>query len=228
MSESTALFLAAVLHLPPHDWPALAVGLIVAVYWWRVLRMAYKMRRQTGRAANLIPTERIGRLLRIVWQPIVWVWVGHPLVAACLANPPAALRPIYHIPSLQWLAVFVALLAFLATRVCWKRMGKSWRMGIDPGERTALVVTGPYAYVRHPIYALSSVLMVATVIAVPTPLMVAVGAVHLLLLQWEARREEQHLSRVHGEQYDRYCSSVGRFVPKTFRSYAAPAAPSAS
>jgi len=228
MSDPTVLPLATALHLPPHDWPALAVGLVVAAYWWRVLRMAYKMRRKTGRAANLIPTEPLGRVLRLIWQPVVWVWIAHPLLAAVVVNPPALLRPMYDIPPVRWFAALVAVLAFVATRVCWKRMGKSWRMGIDPGERTALVVTGPYAYVRHPIYALSSVLMIATVVAVPTPLMAAVGLLHLVLLQWEARREERHLSRVHGEQYDRYCAGVGRFVPKTFRSYAAPAAPSAS
>lgn len=228
MSHPPTLTLATVMHLPPHDWPALLVGGIVAVYWWRVLRMAYKMRCKTGRAANLVPTEPLGRLLRVVWQPVVWIWVAHPLLAAFMVRPPPALQPLYDLPALRWPAVLLAVLALLATRVCWKRMGKSWRMGIDPAERTTLVVTGPYAYVRHPIYALSSVLMIATVITVPTPLMAVTGIVHLLLLQWEARREERHLSRVHGEQYDRYCAGVGRFVPRTFRSYAAPAVPSAS
>jgi protein-S-isoprenylcysteine O-methyltransferase Ste14 len=228
MSEPTALPIATVLQLPPHDWPALAVGVVVAAYWWRVMRMAYKMRRKTGRAANLIPTEPLGRALRLIWQPVVWIWIAHPLLAGFTIDPPTAVRPLYDLLPLRWLAVFVAILAFLATRVCWKRMGKSWRMGIDPGERTALVITGPYAYVRHPIYALSSALMVATVAAVPTPLMIVVGVMHLMLLQWEARREEHHLSSVHGEQYDRYCAEVGRFVPKTLHGYAAPAAPSAS
>ncbi len=98
-------------------------------------------------------------------------------------------------------------------------MGKSWRMGIDPNEKTPLVVSGPYAYVRHPIYALSSVLMLATMLAIPSPLMIAVGITHLLLLQWEARREEQHLIRVHGQLYQNYFDSVGRFVPIHLHAY---------
>jgi protein-S-isoprenylcysteine O-methyltransferase Ste14 len=199
--------------------PAFLAGLVVGAYWLRVVRMARKMRRKTGRAANFVPTEPLGRALRIIWQPIVWIWIAHPFVTAFLSSPPPLLRPIYSVPALQWLAVGIAILAFLATRVCWKRMGKSWRMGIDPAEQTALVITGPWAYVRHPIYALSSVLMIATVVVIPTPLMIAVGLVHLLLLQWEAAREERHLSQIHGEQYDQYCKSVGRFLPRTFRSY---------
>jgi protein-S-isoprenylcysteine O-methyltransferase Ste14 len=106
------------------------------------------------------------------------------------------------------------LIAFVLTLMCWKKMGKSWRMGVDPGEKTALVVTGPFARVRHPIYALSSVLMLATVAVAPSALMIAVAAAHLLLLQLEARREEKYLASVHGEVYLDYCKKTGRFLPR--------------
>ena len=93
-------------------------------------------------------------------------------------------------------------------------MGKSWRIGIDPAEKNPLIVTGPFARVRHPIYALSSILMLATAAADPAPLMLAVAAIHLSLLQLEARREENHLSRVHGPLYIDYCRATGRFLPR--------------
>jgi protein-S-isoprenylcysteine O-methyltransferase Ste14 len=87
-------------------------------------------------------------------------------------------------------------------------------MGIDPTERTQLVFTGPYAYVRHPIYALSSLLAITAMIATPSPLMLAVGLLHVLFLQWEARREERYLVGVHGGPYEDYLYRVGRFVPR--------------
>jgi protein-S-isoprenylcysteine O-methyltransferase Ste14 len=201
------------------DWPALCIGLIMASYWWRVMRMAIKMRRQTGNAANLVPAEPLGRALRIIWQPVVWIWVGVPLITAWLMRPPALLRPIYNVPIVEWTAVVIAIAAYAATRVCWKKMGKSWRMGIDPSEKTVLIFTGPYAFVRHPIYALSSLLMVVTVVTVPSPLMMFAGMLHLLLLQWEARREEENLCRIHGQQYEDYRSHVGRFIPRLGRGY---------
>ena len=171
------------------DWPALCAGVIVGAYWARVLRLVYKLRRSTGRAANFVPPEPLGRLLRIVWYPTVACWVAIPFYVAFLeSKAPAPLRRLYDEPWVQWLGVGVALAALGATLVCWKRMGTSWRMGIDPGERTRLVFTGPYAYVRHPIYALSSLLMLATVAAVPTGAMLVVAAVHLRFRQWEARR----------------------------------------
>jgi protein-S-isoprenylcysteine O-methyltransferase Ste14 len=210
-----AFSLAIQLHkLLPHDGPALAVGLIVAAYWFRVVRMAARQRRRTGRAANFIPTEPLGRGLRLIWQPVVWVWVGVPLYLAFAARPYWLVRPVWSQPWAQWMAVATVVAAYVATRVCWRRMGRSWRMGIDPGERTTLVVRGPYAYVRHPIYALSSLMMLATMMAVPSPPLALAGLVHLLLLQWEARREELHLVSVHGSAYEQYRAGVGRFVPR--------------
>jgi protein-S-isoprenylcysteine O-methyltransferase Ste14 len=205
--------LAAASHFLPRNWPCLIVGIILSIYWLRVTRMAWKMRRKTGRAANFIPAEPLGRVLRIIWQPVILAWIGLPFAAAFKAPSHGPDVPLFQSPILQWAGVATALFCLLATRACWRRMGKSWRMGIDPNEKTALIFTGPYAYVRHPIYALSSLMMLATVIVLPTPLMFVVAAIHLLLLQWEARREERNLSRIHGQQYDQYCSRVGRFIP---------------
>ena len=210
-------------NLLPHDGPALTVGVVVAAYWWRVVRMAAKQRRRTGRAANFIPVERLGRVLRMVWQPIVVGWIALPLAVAWLRRPPAGLGLAYDVPAIRWIGAAAVVIGYGLTRVCWRRMGRSWRMGIDPGERTTLVVTGPYAAVRHPIYALSSGMMLATVAAVPTIAMGVVAVVHLLLLQWEARREEHHLSGVHGPAYDDYRAGTGRFVPRVGRGRPAPA-----
>ncbi|MGH9369903.1 MAG: methyltransferase family protein [Vicinamibacterales bacterium] len=203
-------------------YPALLIGLIVGTYWARVLKMVLKQRRQTGRDANFVPREAIGRVLRIIWYPVVVLWVVHPLVSAWWwADAPRVLTPLHPLPWLAWTGVVVAALALAATWVCWRRMGKSWRMGIDPDEKTQLIFTGPYAYVRHPIYALSSLLMLATLAAVPTPLMVVLAVMHLLFLQWEASREEKYLVATHGEAYAAYRSRVGRFLPRSFGAYRA-------
>lgn len=122
---------------------------------------------------------------------------------------------MWHVPTMvKWIAVVIAVAALGATFVCWKRMGTSWRMGIDPNDRTQLISSGPYAYVRHPIYGLSTLLMLMTMLVIPSPLMIAAGVIHIILLQWEARREEIYLSKAHGEEYTRYMEQTGRFFPR--------------
>jgi protein-S-isoprenylcysteine O-methyltransferase Ste14 len=198
----------------PAHLPTLLIGLLIAAYWARVLRLAHKTRRRTGRAANLFPTEPLGRLLRIIWFPTVAAWIAIPCITfARQRRLPAPLTPLYDIPSVAWVALAVAVAAFAATLICWKRMGKSWRMGIAPGEHTDLIVTGPYAYVRHPIYALSCLLAICTFLIVPSPVMGIIAAVHISLLVWESAREEQHMISVHGDAYARYAVRVGRFLP---------------
>jgi len=92
-------------------------------------------------------------------------------------------------------------------------------MGIDPKEKTQLVFTGPFAYVRNPIYGLSQLLAVMAVLIVPSPLMILIGITHIILMQWEVRREEVYLLATHGDSYAAYLSNVGRFIPRSFRAY---------
>lgn len=202
-------------------FPALIFGVLLTIYWARVVRLVYKVRKTTGKSANFRPPERLGRILRFLWVPIVIVWIGQGYLAALVPHDklPWLVRPLFLNAIVSWIAVVVGVIALVATMVCWKKMGKDWRMGINPDEKTHLIVSGPYAYLRHPIYALSSILMLATVAAVPSPLMLAVGLVHLLLLQWEARREERYLVQHHGEAYADYRRRVGAFVPTSLNPY---------
>jgi protein-S-isoprenylcysteine O-methyltransferase Ste14 len=202
----------------------LLIGTTIAYYWFRVLQMAMKVRLRTGRAANLLPPEPLGRAVRLLWGPAVVVWVSHPFVSAFLKHPSLLMRPLWRVPTtasaaLAWAAAITCLGCLWATIVCWKRMGRSWRMGIDPREKTPLVATGPFAYVRHPIYALSALMMMAVALALPSPLMVAAALVHVGLLCWESTREEQHLLRTHGASYAAYRTSVGRFLPMSLHPY---------
>jgi protein-S-isoprenylcysteine O-methyltransferase Ste14 len=198
----------------PANLPSVLVGILLAAYWLRVLHLARKIRREVGHTANVIPPGLFGWITRAIWFPVVFLWIAIPLSVPFIANPPWILRPLIVSPIVAWAALAVALTVFILTLICWKKMGKSWRMGVDPSEKTSLIVTGPFAHVRHPIYALSSVLMLATVAVQSSPLMIAVAITHLILLQMEARREETYLARLHGQAYLDYCQLVGRFFPR--------------
>ncbi|HYE17219.1 MAG TPA: isoprenylcysteine carboxylmethyltransferase family protein [Tepidisphaeraceae bacterium] len=201
----------------PSSWPSVIVGAILLVYWVKVLQLVVRTRRTVGRAANIVPPEPLGRALRIVWGPAVVLWIFLPLLVPFVLDPPAGLRPIWNVYGngiVGWTMVAIALAALTITWVCWIKMGTSWRMGIDPNEKTRLVFTGPYSRVRHPIYGLSQVLGVVAVVVMPSPVMIAVGALHVFLMQWESRREEKFLVALHGPVYADYIRQTGRFIPR--------------
>jgi protein-S-isoprenylcysteine O-methyltransferase Ste14 len=205
----------------PRNWPALAIGLIIAIYWQRVAVMVARTRKLTGHSANVIPPEKAGRFAHVIWMPVIGLWLTLPFIAFAARSSkrfPKWLRgtlKVWDMPmSVRWAAVAIAIVALVATFICWKRMGKSWRMGIDPNDRTQLISSGPYAYVRHPIYGLSTILMLMTMVILPNPLMLIAGVIHIFLLQWEAWREEVYLTTVHGEEYVQYMQQTGRFFPR--------------
>jgi len=196
------------------DWPALVIGLVMAFYWGRVIKLVVKTRRLHGKSAHFVPPELLGRLLRIIWYPNVAAWITIPLVLAFVHTHHFSFQRFWRNPVPGYVAVVAALVALYLTLLCWRKMGKDWRMGIDPNEKNTLIITGPYALVRHPIYALQCTLAALSFIAVPVGSMAVVAIVQIFLLSWEARREEQHMLSVHGDSYGDYMRQVGRFFPR--------------
>lgn len=199
------------------DLPGALLAIIVWVYWAYVGALAVRVRRRTRKLAGIVPSQPLEQAMWLVWVPLVLAWMLLPWLAAHrLDGPwalPAAAREL-PLVALRWAAVAVALLCLALSVVCWRRMGRSWRMSVTPGEKTELVTTGPYAYVRHPIYALSMLLMLCTLLVVPTVPVLLIAVVHLTLMWVKAYNEERFLSGVHGAAYERYCRRTGRFVPR--------------
>jgi len=191
--------------------PPFICGCCLLVYWGTVVMKARRAMRW-DHGANVIPPERTGRWLRAVWVPLVIVWCVQPFLVF------AGRTRDFHAPTFWraagWVGAAVCVFATAATFVCWRAMGKSWRIGIDPAERTALVRTGPFRLVRHPIYSLSILLMISTLATTRTWLMLVIAIIHAALLQFEASREETYLVQKHGDEYARYRRATGRFLPR--------------
>src|SRR4051812_38986266 len=81
--------------LSADNLPLLLIGIVMAAYWYRVLRMARKQRQRSGRAANLIPAEPLGRVLRVLWAPAIVIWIGHPIASPFWNDPPSAFRQLF-------------------------------------------------------------------------------------------------------------------------------------
>lgn len=93
-------------------------------------------------------------------------------------------------------------------------MGNSLRIGLDPAEHTALVTTGPFRWVRNPIYTAMVTYLAAMVLLIPNPASIAAVAVLFIAEEFQVRRvEEPYLKTVHGDTYMGYGARVGRFVP---------------
>ena len=94
------------------------------------------------------------------------------------------------------------------------KLGRNLTPFICPKANAVLLDKGAYGIVRHPIYALSIMLMFCTVVVVLTVPVVVMAAIHIVLMIIKARNEERFLASVHGAAYEQYCRRTGRFFPR--------------
>ncbi len=200
------------------DLPGVLLTATVWAYWLGVGMMIVGAHRKTHRLAGLVPEQRLDRFMWIVWVPLVAAWVSLPFLALVRTHALLAMPVFVHQSAayawLRWIAAVCAVICLLLTSVCWSRMGTHWRMDISLKGEEELITDGPFRHVRHPIYALSMLLMICSAVVVPTLPMLVVAIAHLVLNYLKARNEENHLLTVHGDLYRRYLARTGRFFPK--------------
>lgn len=135
-------------------------------------------------------------------------------VVAPLLQFLGVVAPLGQPPWLTAAGIGTAAAGIAATVYAQMAMGRSWRIGVDHREATALVRTGVFALVRNPVF--SAMLLFGAGLTLLTPNAVAIAGFLLLVvsIQLQVRFvEEPYLAAVHGEEYLTYTADVGRFVP---------------
>lgn len=202
-------------------FPQLLVALTVSAYWFCVALMVARSWLKFRGPAGAIPKTRFERRLWLLWVPVIGAWVALPWQAwsSVRRGGDDGILAQWGLvfPAVRWIAAFLAIGAFGLTVYCWLAMGSSWSMAVTPHKKTNLLTGGPFGLVRHPIYALSLLLMGCTMVVVGTPGMLLVGTLHGASILTKAISEEQYLLQLHGASYADYCRMTGRFVPNWFR-----------
>ncbi len=197
------------------DIPLLVVALAISAYWLRVGAMVVRARRRQHRDVGVVPERSGERVMWLVFVPLVAAWCALPWLGLTHASGWLAVPSFAHeVPYawLRWAFAAIAVICLALTIDCWRKMGRNWRMDISDSN-TALVTEGLFARIRHPIYAFSIAMMIATAVVLPTAAMIAIAIVHIVLMNVKARNEEAHLARMHGDAYARYVERTGRFFP---------------
>ena len=92
------------------------------------------------------------------------------------------------------------------------QMGFSWRIGIDEKNRSTLVTNGLFGLSRTTIFLSLRITLLGLFFYRPNGLTLALACVDEVLIQLQARLEEQHLLGQHGVVYTNYCQKVRRLM----------------
>ncbi len=179
-----------------------AILLPIGVYHRLKARTGEKLdRRQEGRF--ILVTLRLAGIVG---------WLG---IIAYLINP--ASMAWASVPLSAWLRwTGVGFLAAAGVLFIWtfRSLGKNLTDTVVTRKDHTLVTTGPYRWVRHPIYTSAALMIPASSLVAANWFFFATGCVVFQLLVIRTRKEEENLIARFGDDYRNYMQRTGRFVPR--------------
>jgi protein-S-isoprenylcysteine O-methyltransferase Ste14 len=114
----------------------------------------------------------------------------------------------------RWLGVILGGTAVLGIYWLFSSIGR----GITPTSATRkehqLVTTGPYRWVRHPLYSIGSSLFIAFGMMADNWFIMALGMLAFLGMASRTPKEEANLIEKFGDEYREYMKRTGRYLPK--------------
>lgn len=149
------------------------------------------------------------RLTALVLFAVLGRWEWNPSSIAFASVP---------VPE-GWAWAGTAVMAVSAAWLMWmfRTLGANLTDTVVTRRQATFVRSGPYEFVRNPMYTGLLCLMVGTGVAIGNWLPVVLGSAVFTLLAMRTRREERYLVARFGSEYERYMTEVGRFWPKLRR-----------
>ncbi len=115
---------------------------------------------------------------------------------------------------IRWIGVVIGILC--ACGVYW--LFSSIGSGITPTSATRkehkLTTSGPYRWVRHPLYTVGSSMFVAFGMMADNWFIAALGVLAFIGMAIRTPKEEANLIEKFGDEYREYMKRTGRFLPR--------------
>jgi protein-S-isoprenylcysteine O-methyltransferase Ste14 len=114
----------------------------------------------------------------------------------------------------RWLGVAIGLLCVAMIYWLFSSIGS----GITPTSATRkehkLTTSGPYRWVRHPLYTVGSSLFIAFGMMADNWFIAALGVLAFIGMAIRTPKEEANLIEKFGDEYREYMKRTGRFLPR--------------
>ncbi|HEV3275478.1 MAG TPA: isoprenylcysteine carboxylmethyltransferase family protein [Terriglobia bacterium] len=137
------------------------------------------------------------------------------LIGVYAASPRSLRWCALPIPALwRWFGLILAVLALLGLVEVHRQLGRYWSAYLELQENHGLITSGLYSRIRHPMYTMISLHMIALSMVSANWLLTAVVAARLVLFFRRMGREEAMLTEHFGDRYRRYMQRTGRLLPR--------------
>lgn len=152
-----------------------------------------------------------------------WFWLAMTMVGPVLALTCVAflIQPRWvefarvELPGwLRWLGLPIGVAGVALFAWMFRHLGLNVTSTSVPRAAATLVTTGPYRWIRHPMYSAALTLVVATTLLTGNVIVLSSGLAMFVLLAARSRLEEERLLGKFGDSYRAYQAQTGRFVPR--------------
>ncbi len=178
-------------------------ALIEVLVCWVVWTMAFvKPRKEAAgqKQAAAAPASKWGIVLVTVGLALIWMWI----------RPAGMQKSMPSLIASMVLGPFSVALAWAAAR----RLGKQWRYVAAVSEDHELIQTGPYRWVRHPIYLSMLGMLMATGAAWTWwPMWIAGAVTFLAGTEVRVRAEDRLLEDRFQDSFRAYRRRVPAYIP---------------
>lgn len=114
----------------------------------------------------------------------------------------------------RWLGVGIGIMCTIGIYWLFSSIGS----GITPTSATRkehqLVTSGPYRWIRHPLYTVGSSMFIAFGMMADNWWIAVLGILAFIGMAIRTPKEEANLIEKFGDEYREYMKSTGRFLPK--------------
>jgi len=174
------------------------------------VRIFYRLKARTGRKEQKT-AEPAAWLVRILMGgPVmlaIWVYLFRPRMLnwSSLPLPPA------------WRWTGAVIFAGSVAGLAWVHLalGKNFSSELRIRSDQTLVTSGPYRYVRHPMYSAFLLMFFGMGLLAANWFIGTAGLIVIILIMlFRVPREEEMMVNTFGDQYRRYASATDRFLPR--------------
>jgi protein-S-isoprenylcysteine O-methyltransferase Ste14 len=116
--------------------------------------------------------------------------------------------------SIRWLGVVLGVLCTCGIYWLFSSIGTSITPTSATRKEHKLVTSGPYRWVRHPLYTVGTSMFIALGLMADNWFILALAVLAFVAMAWRTPKEEANLLEKFGDEYRDYMKRTGRYLPK--------------
>ncbi len=175
---------------------------------WYVIRHPFERRARKIRVSKSLFDWRERSLLGAGFLGLLVI----PGIYVTSGFPAAFDRPF--VPAVAWLGLLPLAGALWLFRRSHADLGRNWSISLQMRPEHALVRSGVYRLIRHPMYSSFFLLGVAQLLLLPNWFAGIAGLVGAgILFAFRVRREERMMLEFFGDEYRAYMAETKRIIP---------------